>query len=74
MHDPLLDEGRSVVGRRATRLDASALVHGDIDDDRAVLHYGEVFAADQPRRPRALHEHRPDHEVRLGDLLAHRDR
>ena len=42
--------GRMAVGRGPAGLDASALVDGDVDDHRAVLHPAEVIATHQAGR------------------------
>jgi hypothetical protein len=74
VHDAVDDVGRVGVRGRLAGLDATALVDGDVDDHRAFLHRLQVFAADQPRRARALDQHGADHQVGVHDLLADRDR
>jgi hypothetical protein len=68
------DVGRIRVGGRLAGFNTAALVDRDVHHDRAIFHRAQVFAADEARGPRALHQHRADDEVCLGDLLTHSDR
>ena len=70
--DAVDDVRRLLVRRRAGRLDAAALVDGDVDDHRAVLHDLQVLARDQPRGLGAGDQHRADDEVGLEQVLADR--
>src|SRR5262249_20660041 len=63
MDDVFLDVGRVVVGRRAARFDASALVDGDVHDDGAGFHALEVGAADEARCQGARDEDGTDDEI-----------
>ena len=51
------------MGRRPRGLEAAALVDRDVDEHGAALHQPELLARDHVRRPRAVDEHRADHEV-----------
>src|SRR5690606_4779781 len=63
VHDAVDDVGRGVVGGGADRLDAAALVDGDVDDDAPLLHHAQHVAGHQPRRAGSGDEHRPDEQV-----------
>ena len=52
-----------VVRRLARRLDAAALVDGDVDDHRPGLHRPHHVLAHDDRRPPARHEHGADDQV-----------
>ena len=60
------------MGGRVGGLDTPALVDGDVDDDRSGQHVAQHLALDQVRRPRAGHQHSPDDQVGVSDLLADR--
>src|SRR3546814_9546383 len=62
MDDIVHHECRFGIGGRAGRLETSALIDRDIDDDRSALHQPEHIARDEPRRTRSGHEHRADHD------------
>ena len=66
------DEGRIAVGRGVRRLDAAALVDGDVDDHRARLHPADHVGGDELRGGRARNEHPADHHVRVGDVAIDR--
>ena len=63
---------RVVVGGLADRLDAAALVDGDVDDDRPRPHRLDELFADHDRGPPTGDEHRADHEVGVGDAALDR--
>ncbi len=60
------------MGGRLRRLDAAALVDGDVDDDSARTHGLEHVAGDELGRGRARQQHRADHEIGVPDEIGDR--
>src|SRR5579883_1210851 len=63
MDDAFLDIGRRGMRCRAARLEAAALVYGDIDKHGARLHAAHHLACHELRRGRPRHQHRADDEI-----------
>ena len=74
VRDAVMDDSVDLVDgvgvrRRVRRLDASALIDGDVDDDGTRLHLREHLAADEFGGARAGDENRADDHVGMGDGL-----
>jgi hypothetical protein len=59
------------MSRRPCSLGASALVHRNIDDDRARLHALEHFPRDDDRRSAAWHEQGANDDIRAFQFLSY---